>query len=144
MYQPLAVALVQSPMFLPSDLPPQNIEIDTLLGPFFRLSPMQADVTLSYFSSPQTRDKAYIGTAQKACRMTLQTHQDDLLSIANCFIKTKIPREKLLDWFALTVNANHKRRAMRVDPKTVSSDGFMVNITVDSTLCISQSTTLIR
>ena len=40
----------------------------------------------------------------------------------------------MLDWFALCVNANHKRRAMQVDQKTVSSDGFMINITV----CLDQ------
>jgi len=129
-YQPLLLALTQSSMFLPRDVPAQHIESSTLLGPFFCLSPMQGEVALNYFSSPKTRDKAYIANSQKALRMTLQTHQDELFDIANCFIKTKDSREKILNWFALTVNANHKRRAMQVDPKTVSSDGFMVNVTV--------------
>ena len=62
--------------------------------------------------------------------MTLQTHQDGLFSVANLFIKTKESREKILDWFALCVNANHKRRALQVDQKTVSTDGFMLNVTV--------------
>ena len=68
--------------------------------------------------------------------MTLQTHQTDLLDIVNHFIKTggKESREKMLDWFALVVNANHKRRAMQVDQKLVSSDGFMINVTV----CLDQ------
>ena len=68
--------------------------------------------------------------------MTLQTHQTDLLDIVNHFIKTggKESREKMLDWFAFVVNANHKRRAMQVDQKLVSSDGFMINITV----CLDQ------
>ncbi|OCK81448.1 ubiquitin conjugation factor E4 [Lepidopterella palustris CBS 459.81] len=129
-YQPLLVALTQSPMFLPSDVPVHDIESKTLLGPFFHLSPMQGEVALNYFSSPKTRDKAYIANSQMALRMTLQTHQDELFDIANCFLKTKDSREKILDWFALVVNANHKRRAIQVDPKAVSSDGFMVNITV--------------
>lgn len=129
-YQPLLVALSESPLFLPPNVPAQNIETDTLLGPFFRLSPMQGEVALKYFSSPKTRDKAYIANSQQALRMTLQTHQDELFDIANCFIKTKDSREKILDWFALTVNANHKRRAIQVDAKLVSSDAFMVNVTV--------------
>ena len=68
--------------------------------------------------------------------MTLQTHQADLLDIVNHFIKTggKESRDKMLDWFALVINANHKRRAMQVDQKLVSSDGFMINITV----CLDQ------
>ena len=36
----------------------------------------------------------------------------------------------MLDWFALTVNKNHKRRALQVDSRAVSSDGFMFNVTV--------------
>lgn len=129
-YQPLLVAMAQSERFLPSGLEPRQIESKTFLGPFFRLSPMQGEVALNYFSSPTTRDKGYIANSQRALRMTLQTHQEELFDIVNCFIKTKDSREKILDWFALTVNANHKRRAIQVDPKTVSSDAFMVNVTI--------------
>jgi ubiquitin conjugation factor E4 B len=129
-YPPLLVALAQSELFL-MDVAPQEIEKQTLLGPFFRLSPMQAEVAKNYFSSPTTRDKAYIANSQKALRMSLQTHQDELSDIVNCFIKTsKESRGRMLDWFARCLNSNHKRRAMRADPKTVSSDGFMVNVTV--------------
>lgn len=118
-------------MFLPADLEPQNIENHTLLGPFFALSPMQGEVALNYFSSPKTRDRGYIANAQKSLRMTLATHQDELYDIANRFIRAKeASREKILDWFALTLNSNHKRRATQVDPKTTASDGFMVNVTV--------------
>ncbi|TKA55862.1 hypothetical protein B0A49_10202 [Cryomyces minteri] len=134
-FNPLAVALTKSPTFLPPDVPAQEIESKTLLGPFFHLSPMQAGVALSYFSSPETRDKAYVANSQKALRMTLQTHQTDLFDIVNSIIKAgKEPRERMLDWFALTINANHKKRAMRVDPRIVSSDGFMVNVAV----CLDQ------
>lgn len=67
--------------------------------------------------------------------MTLQTHQTDLLDIVNHIVRTgKEARDKILDWFALCVNSNHKRRAMQVDQKLVSSDGFMINVTV----CLDQ------
>ena len=63
--------------------------------------------------------------------MTLQTHQTDLLDIINHIVRaSKTSRDKVLDWFALIVNSNHKRRALQVDNKIVSSDGFMVNVTV--------------
>jgi ubiquitin conjugation factor E4 B len=129
-FPPLVAAMAQSETFLPANIEAQHIETHSFLGPFFRLSPMQTDVALNYFSGSAAVDKGLIVNAQRAVRMTLQTHQEELLDITNTFIKNKESREKMLDWLALTVNKNHKRRAMRVDRKTVSSDGFMVNVTV--------------
>jgi ubiquitin conjugation factor E4 B len=129
-FPPLVAALAQSETFLPANIEAQQIETSTFLGPFFRLSPMQGDVALNYFAGSASQDKGLTANAQRALRMTLQTHQDELLDITNAFIKNKESREKMLDWFAMTVNKNHKRRAIQVDPKIVSSDGFMVNVTV--------------
>ncbi|KAF2085995.1 ubiquitin conjugation factor E4 [Saccharata proteae CBS 121410] len=129
-YPPMVAALSQSPSFLPENIEAPRIELDTLLGPFFRISPLQAEVSLTYFSGARTKDKGAISAAQNALRMTLQNHQDDLFDIANRFIRAKDSRSRMLDWFALTVNKNHKRRAMRTDVKQVSSDGFMTNVTV--------------
>ena len=126
----LVDAITQSPMFLPNSVEPQEIETKTLLGPFFRLSPMQQEVANNYFSAPKTRDRGFIANAQNAVRMTLRTHQSDLFQISDTIVKAgPTPRGRLLDWFALCVNKNHKKRAMRVDFTTVSSDGFMVNVT---------------
>ncbi|KAH8701474.1 ubiquitin elongating factor core-domain-containing protein [Phaeosphaeriaceae sp. PMI808] len=129
-FPPLVAALAKSDTFLPANIEAQHIETKTFLGPFFRLSPMQGDVALNYFAGSASQDKGLIENAQRALRMTLQTHQGDLLEVTNAFIKNKESREKMLDWFALTVNKNHKRRALQVDYKVVSSDAFMVNVTV--------------
>jgi ubiquitin conjugation factor E4 B len=126
----LITALAQADSFLPAEIQAQDIELNTLLGPFFRLSPMQGEVALNYFAGSATQDKGVIANAQRALRMTLQTHQEELFDITNAFIKNKESREKMLDWFALTVNKNHMRRAIQVDHKVVSTDGFMVNVTV--------------
>ena len=127
----LVKALTEASSFVPPDTPGQEIEKKTFLGPFFRISPMQGEVAQNYFSDPKTQDRRAIANSQNALRMTLQTHQADLFNIANRFIKaSKESREKTLDWFALCVNTNHKRRAMRPDPRFVASDGFMVNVTV--------------
>lgn len=123
-------AVTSSPMWAPKDLEAQDLETKTLLGPFFRISPMQPAVANNYFSAPRTRDKGFIASAQNAVRLTLRSHQDELFEIVNGIVRSgKGPRDQMLDWFALTVNKNHKKRAMRVDYKIVSSDGFMVNVT---------------
>lgn len=76
-------------------------------------------------------DKGRIQTSQSALQMTLAAHQSDLKTIINAFIRASPEtRNKVLDWFAYVMNTNHKRRAMQVDPREVSSDGFMMNVTV--------------
>lgn len=128
---PLIVdAITQSSMWMPEGIEAHAIETKTLLGPFFRLSPMQSDVAQSYFSSPKTRDRGFIANAQNASRITLRTHQAELFQMADAIVKSgPAQRGRILDWFAFCVNKNHKKRAMRVDPRIVSTDGFMVNIT---------------
>jgi ubiquitin conjugation factor E4 B len=114
-----------------------GIEKNTILGPFFRISPLQPEVTTVYFAGPRTMDKGRIQTSQSALQMTLGAHQDDLRAIVNAFIRASPQaRKNVLDWFAYIKNAKHKRRAIQVDPKEVSSDGFMINVTVIlDTLC---------
>lgn len=108
-----------------------GIEKHTLLGPFFRISPLQTEVTQTYFAGPRTIDRGAVKNAQNALQITINTHQLDLKDIINAFVRASIgTRNKLLDWFAYIMNQNHKRRAMQVDPKEVASDGFMMNVTV--------------
>lgn len=122
-------------MFLPTHVPAQALETTTLLGPFFAISPLQKGVPVNYFSSPKTLDKGFIMNSQRALLMGLKAHQTDVLDIVNHIIKAgKEPREKLLDWFSVCVNTNHKRRALHPDPKAISSDGFMINVTA----CLDQ------
>ena len=128
-FKEIAAAITQSTMWAPADIAPQDVETKTLLGPFFRLSPMQLSVAQSYFSAPKTRDRGFINNAQSAVRMTLRTHQAELYRIADEIVRSgPAQREAMLNWFALCVNKNHKKRAMRVDEAAVSSDGFMVNV----------------
>ncbi|KAL9590791.1 MAG: hypothetical protein Q9203_000429 [Teloschistes exilis] len=134
-YPPLVKAVTQSSLFLPPSASASDFEATTLLGPFFAISPLQGNVTTQYFSSPKTRDRGFINNSQRALRMSLTTHQQDLLDIINHIIKSdKDSRDRMLDWFASCINMNHKRRAMQVDKKLVSSDGFMINVTV----CLDQ------
>lgn len=129
MHPPLCDTLTKHDYFIP-EVAPQDIEVASFLGPFFRLSPLQADVAKTYFMGATSQPDNVIRNAQSSLRLALKTHQDELFDIVNVMIKTgKEPRERTLDWFALTVNANHKRRAMQVDFKTVSTDALMVNVT---------------
>lgn len=128
-FPPLIVNLAKHPCFKMAQSA-AGIEKHTILGPFFRISPLQSEVIKSYFPGPRTLDKARIRNAQDSLRMVIRTHQDDLFAIANAFIRAgPDTRSRTLDWFAYIVNMNHKRRALQVDPREVASNGFMVNVT---------------
>ncbi|POR34568.1 Ubiquitin conjugation factor E4 [Tolypocladium paradoxum] len=107
-----------------------GIEKHTILGPFFRISPLQPEAIKSYFPGPRSLDRTRIANAQESLRIVLRAHQDDLFVIANAFIRAgPDTRSRTLNWFAYIMNMNHKRRAMQVDPREVASDGFMLNVT---------------
>lgn len=129
-YPPLLNALAQDPLFQLAVSAPA-IEKSTILGPFFRISPLQPEVTTVYFAGPRTMDQGRIRSSQSALQMTLNTHQSDLRAIINAFVRAgPLAKTKVLDWFAYIMNSNHKRRALQVDNREVSSDGFMMNVTV--------------
>ncbi|KAF5027783.1 hypothetical protein F66182_114 [Fusarium sp. NRRL 66182] len=107
-----------------------GIEKHTILGPFFRISPLQSQVVKSYFPEPRSLDRVRVSNAQDSLRMVLRTHQDDLFMIANTFVRASTDtRSRTLDWFAYIMNTNHKRRAIQVDPREVATNGFMINVT---------------
>ncbi len=134
-YKPVAIAITESPMFVDKSVPAAQLEVSTLLGPYFQISPLQAEVTKQYFSGPKTMDPGRIRNAQQSLQMSLRSHQTELFDIVNTLVRASPEaRDQVLNWFALVVNSNHKRRAMRVDKTTVSSDGFMINITT----CLDQ------
>lgn len=123
-------AIAEDPLFVGKGFAAPLIEKMTILGPFFRISPMQPEAAKDYFFEPRNMDERLIATSQEALRLTLRNHQKDLLEITNVFIKASGSRNFALDWFANAVNSNHKRRAMQVKAEEVSSDGFMLNVTV--------------
>ncbi|EFX06648.1 ubiquitin fusion degradation protein [Grosmannia clavigera kw1407] len=127
-FKPLLVALARHPSFQMAQSAP-NIERFTLLGPFFRISPLQHEVSTAYFGGHHKVEMPRKETVYSALQMTVNTHQANLHSIAMAFARAGDgPRNRLLDWFAYAMNMNHKRRAMQVSSKEVASDGFMMNV----------------
>ncbi|KAK5094706.1 Ubiquitin conjugation factor E4 [Exophiala xenobiotica] len=128
-FKPVVNAITQSPRFCDKSIPAAQLETHTILGPYFQLSPLQAQVTSQYFPGPKTMDQGRIRNAQQALQMSLRTHQTELSEIVKPMVRASAEsKNAVLDWFALVLNSNHKRQALQVDKKTVSSDGFMVNV----------------
>lgn len=127
-FKPLVVAVANHPSFQMAQSAP-NIERFTILGPFFRISPLQSEMSMAYFSGASQAETARREGTYGVLQMELSTHQANLHTIVMAFARAgDAPRSKLLDWLAYTMNVNHKRRALQVNAKDVASDGFMMNI----------------
>ncbi|KAI5809660.1 ubiquitin elongating factor core-domain-containing protein [Peziza echinospora] len=128
--KPLAKLFYESPAFLPEDVTGNTIETNTLLGPFFKLSPLQPKVLDLYFSGFKGRTQVALNDTKNALQLSLKVFQEQLHNIIFTLIRVSPEaRLKVLDFFATTMNLNVKRTALQVDSSTVASDGFMLNIT---------------
>ncbi|WVR06922.1 hypothetical protein IAU60_003958 [Kwoniella sp. DSM 27419] len=96
----IAGLLPTLPIWIAPDVTAPKLEWQSLLGPLIRLSVFPRE-----FSS--------------------------LFNILNSIIRASPEsREGVLDLFSTTLRLNEKRAGMRVDTRTVSSDGFMCNLQV--------------
>ncbi|KAJ6264294.1 Ubiquitin conjugation factor [Drechslerella dactyloides] len=128
--KPMAILFTTSPIFLPQGLRPPDLEVETLLGPYFRLSPLQGRVVEAYYPSPKTQPSSALNLASSSLRLTTQNHQEVLSAIINHLVRASAEaRGRVLDFFATVLNLNSKRRALQIQENTVSSDGFLLNIT---------------
>lgn len=110
------------------------LEYQSLLGPLTRLSvyPREfASVWKTYFSDPTDRKVADIDANKANLRHTLDALQSALFNIYNSMVRASpATREGVLAFFELVIKLNEKRAGMRVDHRTVSSDGYMTNLHV--------------
>jgi ubiquitin conjugation factor E4 B len=126
--KPLAEIFVNMPEFL-RDVLPHDIERAMLLGPFFRISPLQPEASSQYFSNAKPKTDVNIRDATSALRMATRALQEQLAQIVTAFCKiSDHVRSRVLSFFAKVINANKKRAAINVDHSSVASDAFMINI----------------
>ncbi|ODQ65742.1 hypothetical protein NADFUDRAFT_46380 [Nadsonia fulvescens var. elongata DSM 6958] len=106
-----------------------NIEFDSLLGPFLRISPLNYDSAAVFFDAGSTdRNQPHNASA---CVLELRTLQNQLFYIVNKIIRASPEsRVALLNYFSKAININTKRRATQIFPGSVSGDGFMTNVTL--------------
>ncbi|KAK9316989.1 ubiquitin elongating factor core-domain-containing protein [Lipomyces starkeyi] len=129
-HKPVATVLASMPTFLPSDVTAVTIELSTVLGPFFRISPVDSKVANTYFANAKERPVSDMNSAVTGLRTELATIQDGLAFVVDKIVRASPEsRERMLQYFAKVMNLNHKRRAMQIVPGTVSTDAFMLNIT---------------
>ncbi|ORX35769.1 ubiquitin elongating factor core-domain-containing protein [Kockovaella imperatae] len=128
----IAATLPTLPIWRASAVSAHTLEWQSLLGPLLRLSvyPREfPEIWRTYFSNPTERKTDDINANKSNLRFTLRSVQTDLFTIFNAIIRSSpSAREAILDYISCAITLNSKRAGMRVDSRTVASDGFMSNI----------------
>ncbi|KLT45417.1 hypothetical protein CC85DRAFT_282483 [Cutaneotrichosporon oleaginosum] len=128
----IAALLPSLPVWVAPNVQGSTLEWKSLLGPLTRLSVFPREfpeIWKTYFSNPTDRKVADIDANKANLRHTLGGLQTSLFNIYNAIVRASPEaREGVLNYFTLVCKVNQKRAGMRVDYRTVSTDGFMINV----------------
>ncbi|KAF9241107.1 ubiquitin elongating factor core-domain-containing protein [Melanogaster broomeanus] len=104
----------------------------TLLGPLCRLGVFSREwpsISQTYFSDPSKRTRNDVESSNAGLRGTVKSLQSSLFQIFDTLVRASADsREAVLQYFAAAIKLNVRRAGMQVDPETVASDSFMVNL----------------
>ncbi|KAG1788098.1 ubiquitin elongating factor core-domain-containing protein [Suillus plorans] len=134
--KPIAEMITRMPQWLGEgfgvEVTAANFERLSLMGPLLRLGTFSREwpgIAQIYFSDPTKRSRADVDSSNASLRGTLKSLQSSLFQIFNTLVRTSPEaRERVLEYFATVVRLNVKRAGMQVEPDTVASDSFMVNL----------------
>jgi len=131
-FKPIASLAVNLSSWCPKKISAREFELISFLGPFFRPSASIEDdpaIGDQYFGNPSRLTQADVNASVTAIRTTLHNYQGGLHAVVKSIL-TSGPenREKMLQFVTEAIVKNEKRAQMQVDPKQVSSDGFMMNL----------------
>ena len=131
--KPVASLITEMPAWNPSDMPSRSFEIATILGPFFRISPLGTDdgrVAVNIFGDKLQRLRSDVDSAQTSMRFSLESLNQTLHRVLLCIIKSSPnAKEAVLEWIATIIRLNQERTKLVVsDPNKVSTDGFIFNV----------------
>nr|ODN80157.1 ubiquitin-conjugation factor E4 B [Cryptococcus depauperatus CBS 7841] len=130
--KPIAALLPTLSIWIAPNVTTPKLEWQSLLGPLTRLNVFPREfpeIWKLYFSNPTERKKEDIDANKDSLRYTLGNLHSSLFNIYNSIVRASPEaRESVLDFFSLALRLNQKRAGMRVDPRTVSSDGYMINL----------------
>ncbi|EPT05311.1 hypothetical protein FOMPIDRAFT_1045367 [Fomitopsis schrenkii] len=127
----IAVMITRLHYWNPEATPP-TFERVSLLGPLLRLGVFDREwpsIANTYYSKPKDRSQADITSSTASLRGTLKSLQGSLFNIFNALVRASSEsREAVLQYLARVISLNVRRAGMQVDPDTVASDCFMVNL----------------
>ncbi|CCH41439.1 ubiquitin conjugation factor E4 B [Wickerhamomyces ciferrii] len=113
------------------NIEPSIFETSSILGPIFKLSPLQESVANNNFDRSTEKSKLQIKQIGESLQAEHKILLDRLFFITNKIIRgSEQSRNDLLKYFATIINKNHLRRGDHADFKKLSSNAFVTNISL--------------
>ncbi|BFZ57128.1 Ubiquitin conjugation factor E4 [Savitreella phatthalungensis] len=129
-HREVASVFVRMAEFIPEDATASDYELRSLLGPYFRLSPIEGRAVAKAFNGVSESNPLALRDAIGAVRMAIPALHAQLFDLVNLLVRcTTETRIGVLKFFSRALLLNKKRHALHVDASTVATDGFMVNST---------------
>ncbi|KAF7987086.1 hypothetical protein HWV62_255 [Athelia sp. TMB] len=128
----IAIMITRLPSWIPEGVTAASFERVTLLGPLCRLGVFGREwpsIAQAYFSEPEKRSRTDVDSSNASLRGTLKSLQSSLFQVFNTLVRASAEsRDAVLRYFSTAISLNVKRGAMQVEPETVATDSFMVNL----------------
>ncbi|KIM56094.1 hypothetical protein SCLCIDRAFT_133427 [Scleroderma citrinum Foug A] len=128
----IALMFTRLPEWNPLNATAATFERQSLMGPLCRLGVFSREwpyIAQTYFSDPTKRSRSDVESSNASLRSTMKSLQSSLFSIFNTLVRASPEsREAVLEYFATVVKLNIRRAGMQVEPETVATDSFMVNL----------------
>ncbi|KAF9464224.1 ubiquitin elongating factor core-domain-containing protein [Collybia nuda] len=128
----IAMMITRMEQWIPANATAPTFERVALFGPLCRLGVFSLEwpgISQTYFSDPEKRSREDIDSSFASLRGTLKSLQSSLFQIFNALVRASPEsREAVLRFFSRVISLNVKRAGMQVEPETVASDSFMVNL----------------
>ncbi|KAJ7644172.1 ubiquitin elongating factor core-domain-containing protein [Roridomyces roridus] len=128
----IAVMITRLEDWIPLEATAATFERASLMGPLCRLGIFGREwpaIAQAYFSEPDKRSRDDVESSNASLRGTLKSLQSSLFQIFNSLVRASPEsREAVLEYFARVISLNNRRAGMQIDPETVASDSFVVNL----------------
>jgi len=131
-YKEIGVVLVNHPTFFPKKKDGYGFEYECILGPFFKITAYydQPKVGEHYFGSEIERlTNQDVANIKEQLRGKIATYHNNLHAIFMNLLKPKETRDKATEWLSQCIESNASRAKIQSDIHSLSTEGFMTNIT---------------
>lgn len=125
----ITMAIHQVPTFHPTNLNSKQLELNSILGRIFRISPLLPKISILNYSDDMSKQQ--INSVHESLQASYPITIQKSFNIVDKLVRaSEDSRLAVLTWMSDLVNKSHLRVGEHSNPKDLASDSLMLNITL--------------